>query len=102
MEMVQLIKMCLNETYSRVRVHKHLSERLRFKNGVIKGDALSPLLFNFTLEYAIRMVQVNQDGFKLNGTHQILLYDDDHDDRDDDDNITGRKCTHYKEKTQTI
>ena len=40
------------------------------------GDALSPMLFNFALEYAIRRVQVNQDGLKLNGTHQFLAYAD--------------------------
>jgi len=41
------------------------------------GDALTPLLFNFTLEYAVRSIQVNQDGSKLNGTHQVLAYADD-------------------------
>jgi hypothetical protein len=44
------------------------------KNGLRKGDALSPLLFNCALDYAIRMAEVNNDGLKLNGAHQLLFY----------------------------
>jgi hypothetical protein len=49
---------------------------LPIRNGLKQGDALSPLLFNFALQYAITRVQVNQDGLKLNGTHQLLAYAD--------------------------
>jgi hypothetical protein len=38
--------------------------------------ALRPLLSNFSFEYTIREIQGNQDGLKLNGTHQILVYAD--------------------------
>jgi hypothetical protein len=43
-------------------------------NGLKQGDALTPLLFNFDLECAIRRAQINQDGLKLKGTHQLLVY----------------------------
>ena len=50
-----------------------LSEIFSIKNGLKKGDALSPLLFNCALDYAIWIVEVYHDGFKLD---QLLVYAD--------------------------
>jgi len=77
MKLLRLIKMFLNETYSRVRVGKHLSDIFPIRNGLKQGDAVSPLLFNSALKHAIRRVQVNQSSLKLNDTQQLLVYADD-------------------------
>jgi hypothetical protein len=47
MTLVRLIKMCLHETYSKVRIGKHLSDSFPIQNG----------LKHISLEYPIRKVQ---------------------------------------------
>ena len=53
------------------------------------------MLFNLVFEYAIRRVQVNQDGLKLNGTHQLLVYGD-------DGNILGGNVHTIKENAEVL
>jgi len=90
MKLVRLRKTRPNEIYSKAQVGKYLSDMLPIKNDLNQGDALSPKLFNFPLDYTIRWVQVNQNGLKLYGTHHLLVYAD--------DNILGGSVHTIKEK----
>jgi hypothetical protein len=54
----------------------HLSDTFPIRNGLKQVDAFSPLFFNFALDCAIRRVQENQDGLKLNGNILVYAYDD--------------------------
>jgi hypothetical protein len=60
MKLVRLIKLCLNETYIKVRKGIHLSDSLPIKNSLKQGDTLRLLLFNFAFENDIRKVQESQ------------------------------------------
>jgi len=93
MKLERLINMCLSETHSNVRVGKHLSDMLPIQNGLKEGDVFWPLLLILVSECINRRVQVNQDGLKLNGKHQLPVHDA-------DGNILGGNTHTLKRNTE--
>jgi hypothetical protein len=59
-KLVSLIKLCVTEMHSRVRVGKNLSDMFPVKTSLKQREALLPLLFNSALEYAIMRVEIKR------------------------------------------
>jgi len=94
MNLVRLIKMCLNETFSRVWVSKHLSDMFPSKNGLKQMHyylCFSTLLYNVCHGEG----SSKQNGLKLNGTCQLLVY------ADDVNMLVGSICT-VKKNTESL
>jgi hypothetical protein len=63
-----LIKMCLNETYSRLRVRKYLSDMFRIKNSLKK--CIRFIKIHFQLYFRVR----HQEGSGKPGWFKIKWY----------------------------
>jgi hypothetical protein len=87
MKAVRLMKVCLNETYCRVRIGKYLFDNSPIQNGLKQRSALSQLLFVFALGYIISKIQENQLELKLNEAHRQVAYAG--------DDSTGRQHRYY-------
>jgi hypothetical protein len=77
------------------RLVKYFSVSFPIQTGLKQADALSPVLFNLPLEYAIKKVQVVQLGLKLNGTHQLLA-------SSDDVNLLGDNLNIIRKNTESL
>jgi hypothetical protein len=73
MKLVRIIEIRLNETCSKVHIGKYLFDTFPIQNGLKISRCFITIAFQLGLGYAIRKVQENEVGLKLNGTHQLLL-----------------------------
>jgi hypothetical protein len=57
MELVRLIKMCLNKTYSKVHIGKHLSDKFPIQNGLRRKLHIEELHSLYSSPSIIRIIK---------------------------------------------
>jgi hypothetical protein len=95
-KLIDLTKMCMENTQYQMRVDNTLSNALEVNNGLKQGDALSPMLFNLVLEKTIRKIQKETTGITIGERKiQVLGFTDDL-------NILGNSLNDTKRAAQVL
>jgi hypothetical protein len=76
-KLINLVKMPLRDTVSKVRVKGQISREYAVNRGLKQGDALSCMLCNICLEKVISNIKISEGGMIFNRTQQCLAYADD-------------------------
>lgn len=94
-KLISLSKLTLNGANSRVRIRNQLSESFDIEEGLRQGDPLSSLLFNLTLEAAVRTMDIDSSGTIFTKSSQLLGFADDLD-------VIGRNMEVVKDKFMAL
>jgi len=73
---IALVKMCNSNTNLKVRFWQETSTQFKVQTGLRQGDALSPMLFNLTLEKVVRDM-TKERKMNLGELNVLLAYADD-------------------------
>ena len=76
-KLIRLVRMVMSNTQSQIKIQLKLSAPLIIHKGIRQGDALACLLFNITLEYAIRKSGIQTRGTIFYKSVQLMAYADD-------------------------
>jgi hypothetical protein len=94
LNLVRLIKMCLNEAYSKYRIGKILSDAFSMQNNETRRF-FSVIAVQVYFIICHQKAQENQERLEFNGTYQQLVYAD-------DDSIFGDYINTIRRGTETL
>jgi hypothetical protein len=76
-KLIRLVRMTLKETEYKVLANGQLSGKFKVKRGPRQGDPLSTVLFNVTLDSAVKASEIRGNGLIYNQLVQVMAYADD-------------------------
>jgi hypothetical protein len=76
-KLIRLVRMTLKETEYKLLANGQLSGKFNVKRGLRQGDPLSTVLFNVTLDSAVKASEIRGNGLIYNQLVQVMAYADD-------------------------